>query len=165
MTADYALGSLSNDRLLADMAALLVADRATTAKLLAHIGEVDARKLYCARGYSSMHAYCTGALHLSEAAAYKRIVAARAARRFPVIYELVARGQVHVSGIAVLAPHLSADNHGQLLARATHQTNTAVLGLGGVRDREHSPASPGYAAQRGGGRGRGRRTAARRLAR
>jgi len=87
MRTFYDLGSVLDDRLLADLTALVATDCRTQAKLLAHIGEVEQRRLYCAHGYSSMHGYCTGELHLSEAAAYKRITAARAARRVPAIYD------------------------------------------------------------------------------
>src|SRR5690349_24034993 len=57
-----------------DLLGTLVAqDRATTASLLAHIAEVDARKLYLPAGYPSMHAYCVDELMLSEDAAFIRI--------------------------------------------------------------------------------------------
>ncbi|MFH0899433.1 MAG: hypothetical protein V2A73_02265, partial [Pseudomonadota bacterium] len=46
---------------------------------------------------SSIFAYCTERLHMSEGVAYHRIMAARAARRFPVIFELVAEGALHLA--------------------------------------------------------------------
>jgi hypothetical protein len=46
MMRAYSLSHLSNQALLADLAALVAADRQTTAALLAHIAEVDARALY-----------------------------------------------------------------------------------------------------------------------
>jgi hypothetical protein len=51
------------------------------ARNLAHIAEVDERRLYLEAAYPSMFAYCVGALRFSEDAAYKRIQAARAASR------------------------------------------------------------------------------------
>ena len=42
----YSLSHLSDQALLRDLAALVTRDRATTADLLAHLAEVDARKLY-----------------------------------------------------------------------------------------------------------------------
>ncbi|HYM80678.1 MAG TPA: hypothetical protein VEY91_04600 [Candidatus Limnocylindria bacterium] len=42
----YTLSHLSDQTLLRDLAALVARDRATTAALLAHIAEVDVRRLY-----------------------------------------------------------------------------------------------------------------------
>jgi hypothetical protein len=50
------------------------------AELLAHLGELDARKLYRQQACSSMFSYCTERLGLSEAAAYNRISVARLGR-------------------------------------------------------------------------------------
>jgi hypothetical protein len=60
-------------------------EREATARLIAMIGELDARRLYLAEGCSSLFTYCTGVLHMSEHAAYSRIEAARAARTWPVV--------------------------------------------------------------------------------
>ena len=51
-----------------------------TARLVAALGELDARRLYLGEGYSSLFTYCTQVMRLSEHAAYGRIEAARAAR-------------------------------------------------------------------------------------
>jgi hypothetical protein len=81
----YSLSHLSDESLLRGLIALVAQDRATTADLLAHIAEVDERKLYLPAGYPSMYLYCVDALHMSEQTAYKRIFVARApvaSRRF-----------------------------------------------------------------------------------
>ena len=79
----YALSQMSDATLLRALAALVIRDRVATVELLACLGEVDARRLYLPAGYRSMFAYCVEKLRLSEDSAYKRIRAARAARRFP----------------------------------------------------------------------------------
>src|SRR5262245_44567452 len=86
------LSGLSNETLLRDLHALVARDRITTAQLLAHLAEVDARRLYAPAGYPSMHTFCVGEFHFSEEAAFKRIHAARAARCFPEIFAAVADG-------------------------------------------------------------------------
>jgi hypothetical protein len=53
------------------------------AELIAHLGEVDARRLYLEEGCSSMFVWCQRVLHFAEGVAYKRIQAARTARQFP----------------------------------------------------------------------------------
>ena len=58
--ATYSLTHLSDGTLLRGLAALVARDRANTAQLLAHIAEVDARRLYAPAGFLSMYAYCVG---------------------------------------------------------------------------------------------------------
>ena len=79
----YSLSHLTDGVLLRDLAALVARDRTTTAALLAHLAEVDARRLYLPAAHPSMFSYCVHELRLSEETAHKRIRAARAARQFP----------------------------------------------------------------------------------
>ncbi|HUQ02951.1 MAG TPA: hypothetical protein VM261_10670 [Kofleriaceae bacterium] len=118
----YALDHVSDATLLADLAALCATERNATAVLIAHIAEVDARELFKPTPYPSMFGYCTRVLHLAEAVAYKRIRAARVARKFPLVLDAIADGRVHVTGIAMLAPHITAENVNELIAAATHRT-------------------------------------------
>ena len=101
-------------------------ERCATAELLTLLAEVDARRLYLGEGCSSLFAFCTRVLHLSEHAAYHRIEVARAARRFPIVLELVARGDVTLTTVAMLRPHLTQDNHEALLSAARHKTKREV---------------------------------------
>jgi hypothetical protein len=73
-----------------------------------------------------MFAYCTERLHLSDAEAYLRIAAARASREHPVLLEMLADGRLHLTAVAKLAPHLTRDNRGLLLARAAHRSKREV---------------------------------------
>jgi hypothetical protein len=66
-----------------------------------------------------MFDFCVVRFHMSEPTAGKRIGAARTARRFPVLFDMVARGEIHLSGILRLAAHLTDENHRQVLAEAT----------------------------------------------
>ena len=73
-----------------------------------------------------MFIYCVQVLHLSEHAAYSRIEAARATRRFPVILELLSDESVNVTTVRLLAPHLTPENHGELLKAAKHRSKRQV---------------------------------------
>jgi hypothetical protein len=97
-----------------------------TARLVAHLAELDQRRLYLEEGCSSLFTYCTQVLHLSESAAYRRIVVARAARKYPLIFDLMIQGDVHLVAVVLLAPHLTLENHRDLLARARHQSKRSV---------------------------------------
>jgi len=124
-----ALQNVADDDLLRRLLHLVSQSRRVEAELVAHIGEVDARRLYARQAFPSMFAYCTEGLHLSEAEAYRRITVARAARRFPVVLEMLRDGRVHLSGMARLVPLLTAENCETLLARATHLTTRQVEAL------------------------------------
>ncbi len=118
---EYTLSKLSDEALLRDLAALVARDLLTTARILAYIAEVDARRLYAPAGYPSMHAFCVEELRLSEDAAFKRIQAARAARRFPALFVAVAEGRLHLAAVCLLAPHLTVENAEGLIDAATHR--------------------------------------------
>ena len=96
-------------------------------------GAVDRRprrtrrcRLYLGEDCSSLFTYCTQVLHLSEHAAYLRIQAARAARRWPDILGLLADGALHLTAVGLLAPHLTLENHERVLAAARHKSKREV---------------------------------------
>ena len=122
----YARSHFADETLLRSAATNAGRERTATADLLADIAEIDARKLYLPAAYSSMYAYCVGELRLSEDAAAKRIQAARAARRFPVIFGALAEGRLNLSGVCLLAARLTEDNAAELLAAAMDQTNAEI---------------------------------------
>ena len=90
--------------------------------MLAYIAEIDRRKLYLEHACPSMFAFCTKRFHMSEAVAARRIRAGRATCRFPCILDMVARGELHLSGIHQLAGHLTDENHEEILRRARHRS-------------------------------------------
>ncbi len=121
--------SLSDDALLLRLAEILRDSRRIEADLVAHIAEVDARQLYLREACSSMFAYCVERLQLSEPETALRIHAARASRRHPVLLEMLRDGGLHLSGIALLAPHLTDENVDDVLRRALHKTKAQLLEL------------------------------------
>ncbi|HKO21237.1 MAG TPA: HNH endonuclease [Candidatus Eisenbacteria bacterium] len=122
----YSLTHVSDAVLLRDLATLMVRDRMTTAEILAHIAEMDTRRLYAPAGYSSMHAYCVGELKLTEDAAFKRIQAARAARQFPELFQAVADGRLHLIGVCLLAPYLNPSNSSELIRGASDKPRLEI---------------------------------------
>ena len=120
------LRSISDDELFRRLAELLGQSRRAEADLVAHIGEVDERRLYAREASPSMFAYCTEVLHLSEAEAYLRIAAARAAREHPLLLTMLGDGRLHLTGIVKLASHLTRENRNALLKRATHRSKREI---------------------------------------
>ncbi len=126
MALKLELKSLSDNELLRRLSELLQQSRRVESELVAHIGEVDARRLYARKACSSMFVYCTEVLHLSEAEAYLRIAVARTARQHPMLLEMLAGARLHLSGIERLAPHLTESNREELLARAAHKSKRQI---------------------------------------
>src|SRR5262249_23118237 len=118
----YATSHLSHSALRHDLKTLVARDCSTTAVLLSRMGEFDERQLFLSDGYPSMYAYCLHELHFCEGTASRRIYAARAARRFPVIFDAVADGRLHLSGVVMLAKYLTSGNVDVLVEAATHKT-------------------------------------------
>ncbi len=123
---DNELRSVPDDELLRRLAEILRQSRRVEADLVAHIAEVDARRLYARSASPSMFLYATEVLHLSEAEAYLRIAAARASREHPVLLAMLADGRLHLTAIAKIAPHLTAENREGLLARAAHKSKREI---------------------------------------
>jgi hypothetical protein len=105
---------------------LLREERRLTAAMLMHLGEVEARELYVPAACSSMFVYCTRVLGMSEDQAFKRIRAARAVRRFPMVGAAVEEGRLHLSGVVLLAPHLTSDNVEALVSEASGKSKAEI---------------------------------------
>jgi hypothetical protein len=118
--------NLSDEQLLAEVQRLAATERCATAALIRSLMELDTRRLYLGAGCSSLFTYCTQVLHLAEGAAYNRIEAARAARRFPLIIEALVEGSLTLTAVRLLAPHLTEDNHRGVLASARHKPKAHV---------------------------------------
>jgi len=126
MNSSSTLESLSSADLLRATRDLVQKSRGVEAELLLHLGEVDERKLYLECAFPSMFAFCVEELGFSEDAAYARITVARAARRLPAMVEAVRSGQVHLTGLRMLVPHLTDQNHREVLAQAAGKSKRGV---------------------------------------
>ena len=117
---------LSDRELLEATVRAAAVERRTTVELITLLTELDSRRLYLGEGCSSLFTYCTQVLSLSEHAAYHRIEAARTAREFPVVLELLGEGALTLTTVALLRPHLTSDNHTRVLEAARHKTKREV---------------------------------------
>jgi 5-methylcytosine-specific restriction endonuclease McrA len=120
------LHHLSDDQVLTRFRDLARRGHALEAELLAHLGEVDRRRLYAREGYSSLFRYCVEALNFSEAEAYLRITVARGARSIPALLAAIGRGELHLSGARLLLPQLTPANAGELLGAAAGRSKAQI---------------------------------------
>src|SRR5437762_9611285 len=117
---------LSDRHLLDETKRLASRERDVTAELIAHLAEIEERGLHRAAGFGSMFEYCREVLRLSEHAAYGRIEAARAARRFPVILEMLVDGSLNLTTVGLIGRHLTRDNYREVLAAAKGRSKSEV---------------------------------------
>jgi hypothetical protein len=113
---------LTNQELVARLHGLASHERAVTAMLVACLAEFDRRHLYLAHGCQSLFAYCTHVLHLSEQAAYLRIMCARLLQELPAVYDCLRDGSIHLTGLKLLAPYMTRESGPRLLELARHRT-------------------------------------------
>jgi hypothetical protein len=120
------LRRLADDELVARVKGLAARQRRATALLVAHLAELDTRDLHLRAGYPSLFIYCREVLALSEHEAYNRMEAARTARRFPLVLDLLAEGAVNLTTVRLLGPHLTAYDHARVLESARGKRKSEV---------------------------------------
>jgi hypothetical protein len=128
-TSVYSLDHVADDELHASTRRLVAGSAQLLAALLAHLGEVEARGIHRERACASLYTYCIYELRMSEDAAFRRARAAKIARQFPVLFERIAAGEIHLTGVLLLGPLLTEANHLELLARAKHRTKKEIVRL------------------------------------
>jgi hypothetical protein len=124
-----ACAALSDDELVERVKDLAACERRASVALIRSLVEFDKRRLYLREGCSSLFAYCTQVLHLSEGSTYNRIETARASLRYPNVLEALERGDVSLTAVRLLAPHLTPANHLEVLAAARHRSKQGIQEL------------------------------------
>jgi hypothetical protein len=124
-----AVGALSDAELLAGTRRLVCQSNRVLAALLAHLAEVEARGLHRTRACASLFTYCIYELRMSEDAAFRRVGAARLVKRFPLLFGAVERGELHLTALLLLGPHLTEANVVEVLARAKFRTKKEIVKL------------------------------------
>ena len=141
MTHETSFTTLSDQDLIVEARRLAANERAATATLIACLAELDARRLHLGMGYSSLHDYCAKALHLTDYAGYARIEAARVARRFPLVLDLLRDGSINLTTISLLGRHLTVENHARVLRAAVHKSKREIeVQVAALRPRPDAPA-------------------------
>ena len=122
----WLLESVSDAQLRRSLSELLANSGRTEARIIAHLAEVEERRLHFRDGSESLYAYCINVLHLSNTEAFHRITAARIARRFPLVFTLLQKRALHLTAICLLRDYLTAENHRELLNAASHKSKSQV---------------------------------------
>ena len=97
------ISKLSNDELDISLKRLVASERKILHVILQHIIEVNVRKLYSQKAYSSLHEYLVKECHYSGSAAWRRIVAAKLVTEVPAVAEKIQSGSLNLSQISELS--------------------------------------------------------------
>lgn len=118
--------SLSDDQLLTNLEGFVEQERQQLHSFLAWLGELDRRNVPVDRGYSSTFDYCVRCLKLSEDESYRRITAARAAVVRPELLSALADGQLSLSAVARISPHVRRPDALEIISRAEGKTKRQI---------------------------------------
>ena len=94
--------------------------------LIVHLAEFDARRLHLGAGFGSLYDYCMRVLHFSEDAACNRIAAARIARKYPAVLDMLADGRLSPTTARLLKRYLTSENHVELFTAASWKSKRQV---------------------------------------
>jgi 5-methylcytosine-specific restriction endonuclease McrA len=106
--------------------ALLDDERQTLVEFLLLLGEVDRERHYLQLGYPGSWEFVRRALGQTETMTHYRLTAARLLARFPQAVELLRGGQLCMTTLATLAPVLTEENCGVVLAEAMGKSKVEV---------------------------------------
>src|SRR6516162_2603028 len=123
------LADLSDAQLLDSLKTLVAQGRVVLARLLAHLVEVQERRLHLEAACPSMFKFCVLRLGMSEDEACRRIQAARLVRRFPDLLVRIERGDLTLSTIALLRDALTEATYEELVEAAAGKTKAEVQAL------------------------------------
>ncbi len=109
------LGTLSDNRLIRQLESLRGKERMLLAAVLRHLLEMERRKLYLPRGYSSLFEFCTQHLKYSRSAAGRRIAAARTIGKFSSLEGYLLNGEINLYSLSLISGILTRENFREIV--------------------------------------------------
>ncbi|AKU99154.1 hypothetical protein AKJ09_05818 [Labilithrix luteola] len=125
-TTPRLLAELSNEEILVALKSFVGAERQSLARVIVYLVEIEERRIHLELGSSSMFDFCTRRLGFSEGEAFRRLTAARLARRLPVLLDAIASGRIHLSSLVLLRDVLTEANVDAIVAAASGKTKREV---------------------------------------
>jgi hypothetical protein len=117
---------LTNAQLVAALELFAQDERERMPWFLALLGEGDRRNSFVDEGYASTFDFCIRRLKLSEGETYRRIQAARAAVRRPELLSSMAHGDLSLSVVSKIAPHVHRKDAPEIISRAQGRSKREV---------------------------------------
>ena len=94
------MNAFNDNDLILKIKTLVHKERELTSEILHYFREVERRRLYAKRGYSSLFEFATKELKYSESQAQRRISAMRLLKELPVIEEKIKSGELSLTVIS-----------------------------------------------------------------
>ncbi|GEM_PF-772574 len=91
------LKNISDTELLSKTKNLVLKERELIGDIIAHLAEIETRKLYCDQKYHSLYDYCTEELGYTNDQAYRRISAMKLSKQLPQVKEKLENGSISLS--------------------------------------------------------------------
>src|SRR5690349_15765043 len=120
------LTDLSDAQLLDSLMMVCAQSRGLLARLLAHLIEVEERRLDLEAAFPSMYAFCQTRLAMSEGEACRRIATARAAKRFPDLLVRIERGELTLSVVLLIKDHLTEETYDEIVGAVISKSKREV---------------------------------------
>ena len=96
------LKRLSNEQLLLETKNLVQKERQINIQVIQHLQEIESRKLYLKRSFSSLFEYAVKELGYSESSAYRRIKAMKLCKELPETKQKMAKGELNLCTVSKL---------------------------------------------------------------
>ncbi len=122
----WALSDVSNEELEGRLSKLLGAGARVEAENCRASGRSRDAAPALLAGCSSLYDYCRKRLSLSDYEAFVRIAAARVARRYPIVFEMLEQRELLLTAICEVRDFLTAENHGELLGEIAGKTKLQI---------------------------------------
>jgi hypothetical protein len=113
------IAAMNDDELWVQAQRLALNERGATCDFIEVLSAIDERGVHKRHNYISLFECCINKFHLSEAAAYRRIRAARAIKLIPEIAELLRHGRLTLESVALLHPYLKDPDAASLVEKAS----------------------------------------------
>ena len=123
------LSTISDNRLVRQIESLRGMERKILAGVLRHLIEIERRRLYLPRGYSSLFEFCTQHLKYSRSAAGRRIAAARALVKFTSLEGYILNGEVNLYALSLVSGILTEDNFARVISGIRNRSTRDVEAL------------------------------------
>jgi hypothetical protein len=126
------LATINDENLILNLKSLVKDEKALTHRVLEYLREVENRKLFLARGFSSLYAFCIEALGYTEQESMIRIQAMRLIKTMPAVEAMVRSGEISMSVAAQLQTSFRKENRrrvekGQPVLSFEEKTQTLML--------------------------------------
>lgn len=100
----------SDPCLIHDLKKLVARERQILTQILNHLREVETRRLFLKRGYSSLFAWMRAELGYSEASAQRRIAAMRLIKELPEVEADIKQGEMSLSVVSQVQSYFRKEN-------------------------------------------------------